>query len=56
MFGIKNKMDDIYSKAKADLTVFLSTQGQEFIKDKKLVVKPTFKDGFTVEFSLEDKN
>jgi len=56
MFGSAKDLLKVYEKAKQDLGVFLKTQGEEYIKGKKLVIKPKYgKDGFQVEFSLEDK-
>ena len=55
MFGINKAIMKVYEKAKEDLKIFIATQGDEFIAGKKIVVKPKYKDGFQVEFSLEDK-
>jgi len=45
----------VYEKAKQDFSIFLKTQGDEYIEGKKLVIKPKYKDGFQLEVSLEDK-
>lgn len=56
MFGVDKAIMKVYEKAKQDLKIFITTQGEEFIQGKKLVVTPTITDGKPgVAFSLEDK-